>query len=94
MPYFHWHPDRHSIRGARLEAAEAKLFSRQKICHCKQLESLTELLIHACKVIQLGQSFLRWLLDLHATGSRPDGKSMNRVCQSDIAQWGSCRVMK
>ena len=41
----------------------------KRVCRRRELESLIDLLNHACKVVRPGRSFLRRLIDLlHQTG--------------------------
>ena len=60
-------------------------------CTRKELESLIGLLNHACKVVRLGRSFLRRMIDLlHAVHRPPFSKVPIRLSQgfrADLAWW-------
>ena len=48
----------------------------RKVCERKELESLIGLLNHACKVVRVGRSFLRHMIDLlHSTPDSPHRRS-------------------
>ena len=73
-------------------AGELRL-PEEKLSHLMSLlQEWSLILVHACKVVRPGRSFLRRLLDLlHATSSRRGGNCvirLNRSCQADIAWWG------
>ena len=55
-----------SFRGLRLFSSK---WGTKRVCRRRELESLIDLLNHACKVVRPGRSFLRRLIDLlHQTG--------------------------
>ena len=63
----------------------------RKTCSRRELESLVNLLNHACKVIRVGRSFLRRMLDLlHAVPAHPRQHHpirLNREFRSDVGWW-------
>ncbi len=66
-------------------------WEKKKCCTRKELESLIDILNHACKVVRPGRSFLRRMIDLlHATHRPPASKVPIRLSQgfrADLAWW-------
>ena len=63
----------------------------RRACSHKELESLVDLLNHACKVVRPGRSFLRRMINLiHSTGNRP-GRTcvirLNTGFRADLVWW-------
>ncbi len=62
----------------------------KKACSRKELESLIGLLNHTCKVVRPGHSFLRRMLDLLHTRTRPGSNDIIRLntgFRADLAWW-------
>ena len=100
MPHVVGHRGRYA--GLRVRLPEEKLmhlrarleeWGDRKACQRKELESLVGLLNHACKVVRLGRSFLRRMIDL--LHSMPDSSRSNHPIRlnwefrSDLAWWSS-----
>ena len=66
---------------------------QRKHCNRKQMESLIGLLNHACKVVRLGRSFLRRMIDLLHTIHHPRHSKvpirLNKGFRSDLAWWSA-----
>lgn len=65
-------------------------WGERKVCHRRELKSLVEIL-HACKAVHAGCSFLRRMLDL-LKGSwhhplHPHSKRLNRSFRSNLMWW-------
>ena len=74
----------------RLQSLLAE-WGNRKACTRRELESLTGLLNHACKVVRSGRSFLRRMLDLlHTVPMHPFNPHpirLNRGFRADLAWW-------
>ena len=74
----------------RLQSLLAE-WGNRKACTRRELESLTGLLNHACKVVRSGRSFLRRMLDLLHTVPmhplKPHPIRLNRGFRADLAWW-------
>ena len=60
----------------------------KKVCKKRDLQSIIGSLSHACKVVRLGRTFVRRLIDLLAVAKRPHHHiRLSREARSDIEWW-------
>ncbi len=70
--------------------AELQVWGSRSSCKKRKLLSLIGILKHAYRVVRLGRSFLRRLIDLSYTRKHPDDWiRLNRDARSDIRWWGT-----
>ena len=76
----------------KLERLQSLLrqWGHKRACTRKDLESLTGLLNHACKVVRSGRSFLQRMLDLlHSVPPSQTHIRLNAQFQADLAWWNT-----